>query len=572
MLHHLYIRNYALFAEVNLDFPSGLVVLTGETGAGKSLLVGALGLIMGKRADSSVIFRENEKSLVEARFHHLSPSIQALFRQSEDFDFETDELVIRREITPAGKSRAFINDTPVTLDVLRDTSSLLVDLHGQHQNQTLLSTDYQRNLLDLFADHAPLLQEFSTLLADAEALKASIRQMEQQEQESKQQLDYLRFQQEDLEKANVQTDEEQQLEDELQLLHHAEEIIEAVGKGANLLYHQEESLYETLHDMLEPLKKVRNVSKTLEEEVGKLEQVSEQMKESALALQNILDGIESDPERLAFIEQRLATYHQLKLKYGKKNGQELVELLREVQEKIDAFGSLEDRITSAHLEWEKKKSRLADLGQKIEHNRLKARPALEEKILSVLHRVGFDKARFEVAVERLSAQDGWLQLDDQPLTPHASGINKVYFMIQTNPGMPSGPLAQIASGGEISRVMLAIKAALADRSEFPVMIFDEIDTGISGEIANKVGGVMKQLAEKFQILSITHLPQIAAKGHSQFLIKKDTSGDMTTSEVTPLDEFQRIVEIAKMLSGEEPSPSALRNAKELIAAGSTYSS
>lgn len=564
MLQHLYIRNYALFAEVNIDIPSGLVILTGETGAGKSLLVGALGLIMGKRADSSVIFRADEKSVVEATFGNLPASTRKALQAHEDFDLDDHELIIRREISPSGKSRAFVNDTPVTLEVLREISGSLVDLHGQHQNQTLLNTDNQRYLLDVFADHGNQLEAFSQELETCEALKKDIVFLEKQEATAQQQLEYLKFQQDDLAKADLKVNEEEDLEQELQLLHHSEEVIEALGGGAETLYHQEESIYNKLTEILNPLKKVRKVNNTLETEVQKLEEVAEQLRESAASLQQLLESIESDPERLEFIEQRLGTYHQLKLKYGKKSSQELVELLNEVNQKMDDFGSLEVRINEKKAKLEKKLVTLQSLGLSIEAKREEARPKLEQKIIEVLRQVGFEKSRFEVAMERIHHPNGLLTLDGEQVKPGPSGFNKVYFVIQTNPGMPAGPLAQIASGGEISRVMLAIKAAMADRSEFPVLIFDEIDTGISGEIANKVGQVMQQLAERIQILSITHLPQIAAKGKSHFFIKKVAEDNMTTSTVEALSHDQRIIEIAKMLSGEEPTTSALENARELL--------
>ncbi|MDP5171838.1 MAG: DNA repair protein RecN [Bacteroidia bacterium] len=564
MLHHLYIRNYALFSEVAIDIPAGLVILTGETGAGKSLLVGALGLIMGKRADSSVVFREEEKCVVEARFHQLSPATRLSLKRFDDFDSDEEELIIRREISPSGKSRAFINDTPVTLDVLKEMSALLVDLHSQNENQSLLNQDKQRELLDIYADNAPLLDTFALQLKTCDGLRKEIKQLREQEKNAKQQLEYLKFQQEDLMKADIKTNEEQELEEELQLLQHSEEVREAVGGGAEILYNKDESVYQTLSSVLEPLKKVRTVSASLEEEVQRLEEVGQLLKESAMNLQKLLDSVESDPERLSFIEQRLATYHQLKMKYGKRDGRELVDLLTEVHNKIDDFSSLEERIKEQEKELKLAISTLTETGLTLEERRLQAKPMLEERILSVLRKVGFEKSRFEVAVERQEHPEGFITVGDQLLKPQVSGFNRVFFMIQTNPGMPAGPLAQVASGGEVSRVMLAIKSALADKSEFPVLIFDEIDTGISGEIANKVGQVMQQLAERIQILSITHLPQIAAKGQSHFFIKKVAEDNMTTSTVEALSHDQRIIEIAKMLSGEEPTTSALENARELL--------
>ncbi len=564
MLHHLYIRNYALFAEVAVDVPAGLVILTGETGAGKSLLVGALGLIMGKRADSSVVFREEEKCVVEARFHRLSPATMAQLAHYDDFDLADQSLIIRREISPAGKSRAFINDTPVTLDLLRDVCSLLVDLHGQHENQSLLNTDRQRELLDLYAGNEALLGQFAQELKACESLRREIQALEAQESSARQQLEFLRFQQEDLAKADLKANEEHEIEEELRLLQNSAEVIGAVGGGAEILYLRDDSVYLQISTVLENLRKVRHVSQTLEEEVLRLEEMGQQIKDSAMGLQRLLDTVEADPQRLAYLESRLATYHQLRLKYGKKDGQELLDLLSEVTRKMEEFSSLEERIQQKKQALGLAQEQLARTGSELEARRLEAKPQLEDKIIGILRQVGFEKARFEVAVERMSHADGWLPMEAERLRPASHGFNRVYFMIQANPGMPAGPLGQIASGGEISRVMLAIKAALADRSEFPVLIFDEIDTGISGEIANKVGLVMRDLSRRFQILSITHLPQIAAKGNAHLRISKEVLNDMTTSSVALLTEENRVLEIAKMLSGDSPSDSAMRHAAELM--------
>ena len=564
MLHHLYIRNYALFAEVTVDVPAGLVILTGETGAGKSLLVGALGLIMGKRADSSVVFREEEKCVVEARFQRLSASTMAQLAQYDEFDLTDQSLIIRREISPAGKSRAFINDTPVTLDLLRDVCSLLVDLHGQHENQSLLNPDRQRELLDLYAGTEALTSQFATELKACESIRRDIHTLESQEASARQQLEFLRFQQEDLAKADLKPNEEQDIEEELRLLQNSSEVIDAVGGGADILYLRDDSVYLQISTVLENLRKVRHVSQTLEEEVLRLEEMGQQIKDSAMGLQRLLDTVEADPQRLAYLESRLATYHQLRLKYNKKTGQELLDLLAEVTRKMDEFSSLEERIQQKKQALGLAQEQLARTGSELEARRLEAKPQLEDKIIGILRQVGFEKARFEVAVERMVHQEGWLPVEGDRVRPAAHGFNRVFFMIQANPGMPAGPLGQIASGGEISRVMLAIKAALADRSEFPVLIFDEIDTGISGEIAHKVGLVMRDLSRRFQILSITHLPQIAAKGNAHLRISKEVLNDMTTSSVALLTEEARVLEIAKMLSGDSPSDSAMRHAEELI--------
>ncbi|MEO0897540.1 MAG: DNA repair protein RecN [Bacteroidota bacterium] len=564
MLKQLYIKNYALFKETRIDFKSGLNILTGETGAGKSLLIGALGLVMGKRADTSFVFMHDEKCILEATFGNLASVIVTQLNAFEDFDMDGEEVVLRREIRPNGKTRAFINDTPVSLQILREVSSLLLDLHGQHDNQVLLSQDKQLNLLDNFASNDDLVGQFGMQLKKTESITKRIAELEAQEKTAKEQMEYLQYQVKELGEADIKDGEEEELESELNLLQNSEEIRGALGGAVEKMYQQDSSIYNDLSEVVGALRKVSHVNAQLGSSVSDLDEVLEKIKDASFSFQNMLETVESDPARLAFIEQRLGVYHNLKLKYQKKSGAELVALYEEVSGRLIEFDSLDETIQSLKTQESQEKEKLVHLGLRLEEKRLKAKPYLEQMIDQLLAQVGFQKAKFQVNLFRHEHSLGNLQVGDQYIKPLASGLNKVQFLIQTNPGLPAGPLAQIASGGEISRVMLAIKAALAEKSSFPVMIFDEIDTGISGEIANKVGAVMKQLARTFQILSITHLPQIAAKGNQHFQIKKNVQGEKTYSHVVELGHQERVSIIAEMISGDQPTASAIQNAEELI--------
>ncbi|MEO1385243.1 MAG: hypothetical protein AAFV78_18635, partial [Bacteroidota bacterium] len=368
----------------------------------------------------------------------------------------------------------------------------------------------------------------------------------------------------ELDKAGLQANEEDELEQELNLLQHSEEIREALGGAIELLYQVDNSIYNQLSEVIVPLRKVSTVNQNLGESVQGLDEMLEQIKESTFSFQEMLELVETDPQRLAFIEERLAMYHSLKLKYQVQSGQELVDLYEGIATQLTEFDSLEENIQRLRKEFEQAVTLLGKWGQQLESRRLKAQPLLQQTVDMLLAQVGFQKARFMIDIKRNFHENGSLELDGARIKPLSHGINKVYFQIQTNPGVPAGSLSQIASGGEISRVMLAIKAALAEKSSFPVMIFDEIDTGISGEIAKKVGVVMQQLANKFQILSITHLPQIAAKGKAHFFIRKKVEGEKTFSSVSQLDHDARIKVVAQMLSGDEPTASAIKNAEELI--------
>lgn len=565
MLKTLYIRNYALFKDTRIDFQKGLNILTGETGAGKSLLIGALGLVMGKRADSTFVFLYDEKCIVEATFTTLAPIIMGQLKAFEEFDLDDEhEVILRREIRPNGKSRAFVNDTPVSLQVLREVSSLLLDLHGQHDNQVLLSTDKQLELLDNYADTGDLLEQFRIQLKRANELSQTLEGLIAQDENARQQLEYLNYQAKELGEANLKAEEEDELEQELNLLQNSEEIRETLNLAVEKLYQQDASIYTEMSELLNALRKVSNVNTSLGATVNELVEVLEKVKDSAFSFQDMLETIESDPQRLAFIEERLGMYHTFKLKYQVQSGEELVQLYEGIAQKLQEYDSLDERIQELTDRLVLENQKLLNLGLRLEEQRQAARPQLEARVDGLLQNVGFLKARFHVNIERAYHPQGKLDINGEAVKANASGINKIQFQIQTNPGIPSGPLAQIASGGEISRVMLAIKAALAEKSSFPVMIFDEIDTGISGEIANKVGDVMKELANNFQILSITHLPQIAAKGNAHFQIKKRVEGEHTYSFVESLAHEDRVNIIAQMISGDQPTPSAIQNAQELI--------
>lgn len=564
MLKSLYIKNYALFTETHVEFPNGLNILTGETGAGKSLLVGALGLIMGKRADSSVVFYPEQKCIVEAEFGDLSNQTLEKLSKLEAFDIEEDTLLIRREINPSGKSRAFINDTPASLQLVREVVTRLLDLHGQHENQSLLEADHQLDLLDAFAGQEAQVSDFEDLWGKCKKTLQEIERIEREAEKAQEQKDFLDFQLQELEAAGIEEGEEEALEQEIHLLQNSEEVKEALSFATQALYEDEMSMYNRLSEVLQQFERFGDAQTAFQEQLGLLKDANENLREVSFSFAGMLESVESDPERLAFIEERLALYHSLKLKYKAQDGAELMAILHRLQGQRDAISSLSGNLYELRQTLAQDQKSLITKGLSLENKRIAASKELAHKINSLLGEVGFVDAQLEILVERKVEYGGFLTIDDQAIRPGPKGINHIRFMIRTNPGLPMGPLSQIASGGEISRVMLAIKSALADKSAFPVLIFDEIDTGISGEIAQKVGRVMRSLAQRFQILSITHLPQIAAKGHQHFVIYKDVENGRTFSSVRQLDDDSRIQELAKMLSGDNPPASAMQNARELL--------
>lgn len=566
MLARLYIRNFALIESLEMHLGPGLNILTGETGAGKSLLLGAIGLILGRRVDYSYIFNPDEKCVVEAEFRRIPPSTRAELAAFEDFDFEGEQITLRREASASGKSRAFINDTPVSLQVIRQVTDMLVDLHGQHENQRLLDPDQQIQLLDQYAGSTDKAKEFGRRQLECASLAREIARLEAEEREARQQQDFLQFQLNELKGLDLTESAEAQLEEELALLQNAEEIREALSFATGSLYESEESVYNDVSAALTRLQSAARLNAGIRAQASRLEELRYGIEDIARELSHTAGAIDLDPGTLAKLQTESDTLNRLKLKYGVRTAAELGVLRAEIAAKVGRFDSLGDEVERRKKALDGAWQALSLLGQELETLRRAAALPLKAAIDSLLHEVGLDHAEFEAAVTRNTAADGPLLIDGERLRPGSAGYNGVEFRIRTNKGMPMGTLAQTASGGEVSRVMLAIKAALAARADLSVLIFDEIDTGISGETANKVGKVMQKLADHYQVIAITHLPQIAGKGSTHFRIYKRVENGKTLSNVGLLSPEQRVMEVARMLSGEDPSPSAIVNAKELLAA------
>lgn len=572
MLSKLYIRNFALIEELEITLGSGLNILTGETGAGKSLLLGAIGLILGRRVDYSMIFDQGKKCIVEAVFANLPAGILKELEGNDDFDLSDGELDergnpsvrIRREASSSGKSRAFINDTPVQLTVLKEVTGLLVDLHGQHENQKLLSPEQQLHLLDQYAGVVDDARQFKSLLSKAKKLSKEIEHLEEEERAAREQQDYLLFQLEELEKADLVAGEDETLEQQLGILQNAEEIQQVLSQSTDSLYDNEQSLYNQLSEIIEALGRVSQFDPKIQEQYERLNEALIAMEDSSRELDRLKDNVESDPLALEAVEERMDLLNRLKQKFSAQNVEELIETRRGFAEKTERFDSLGEEISRLRKQEAKALEEVANLGLVIEQKRIAAAKPLKAEVDRLMQEVGLEHARFEVAVSRNLHPEGKIKLGKDLVRPLATGINLADFKIQTNKGMPMGSLNAVASGGEVSRVMLAIKAALASKAELSVLIFDEIDTGISGEVANKVGRVMQGLANNYQLIAITHLPQIAGKGDHHYKIYKEVAGDKTVTSIRPLETDGRVMELAIMLSGEHPSESAIRNAKELI--------
>jgi DNA repair protein RecN (Recombination protein N) len=549
VLKSLSIKNYALIDSLTIDFSGDLNILTGETGAGKSILLGALGLIIGQRADSSVLRDKSDKCTAEGIFDIRRYGMQNFFSENElDYD---DITILRREITPQGKSRAFINDTPVNVKVLHDLGIKLIDIHSQHQNLDLNEKNYQLRVVDLVAGNGELLKtyaaEYKTFLSLQESLNESLILAEQ----SKKDLDYYEFQFQQLYDARLNENEQSDLELLLEKLTHAEEIRSVFGQAYQALSEDERSVLSVLKENLTSIGKLRSVLPEAEQIFTRIESVYLELKDLAAESSVIEDRTENNPEKIELVNQRLDLIYSLQQKHRVSTIAELLTIQAEFEAKIQLVSSYDQDIEKYRKEIVVQIRVLTELGDKISHKRKAVSFQIETKVIDILRNVGIPNAAF--------------QLKFSPLKEFSpSGLDEVSFLFSANKNQELQEIGRIASGGEISRLMLAIKTLITDARSLPTIVFDEIDTGVSGEVAIKMGQILEQMSKTVQVLNITHLPQIAAKGNHHYKVYKFDQNDRTFTSIRKLSEQERIEEIAQMLSGENYSATAMETARELL--------
>lgn len=549
MLRSLSIKNYALIDSLAIEFSGDLNILTGETGAGKSILLGAIGLIIGQRADSSVLRDKSEKCTSEGVFDIRNYGLQNFFMEN-DIDYD-DLTILRREITPQGKSRAFINDTPVNVKVLHDLGLKLIDIHSQHQNLDLNEKKYQLQMVDLVAGNEEILKIFSLAFKKYIFLQESLSKVVLLAQQSKKDLDYYEFQFQQLFEAKLNENEQAELEQQLEKLTHAEEIKSVFGLTTQSLSDDERSVLAVLKENLNHMGKLRQVLPEADQIFTRLESVYIELKDIASESAAIEDRTENNPERIEQVNQRLDLIYSLQQKHRVSSIAELLEIQADFESKIKLVGSYENEIEQLGKEIEAQKSILTDLAEKISLKRKAVVPEIENKVVDVLRNVGIPNAAFRVLVNKLPDFS-------------VSGTDEVNFMFSANKKQELQEIGKIASGGEMSRLMLAIKTLITDARSLPTIIFDEIDSGVSGEVALKMGQILEKMAENMQVLNITHLPQIAAKGKHHFKVYKFDQDDQTFTSIRKLSEKERVEEIAEMLSGENFSETAMKTAEELL--------
>ncbi len=552
MIQKLLIRNYAIIDELEIEFSQGLTIITGETGAGKSILLGALGLIMGQRADTKVLYRTDDKCMVEATFDIQAYELQPFF-QEHDLDYDA-ELVIRREITPAGKSRAFVNDSPVTLDVLQGLSSTLVDLHQQFDTRDMHNVSFQLRLLDALADNKPLLAQYQTAYKTWQAIRRRLAELQRMNTESANEAEFLRFQLEELQAAHLQPNEQEGLEQELNLLSNAEEIKRTLLAACHLLLESEQSALAQLQQVGASLGAFRRVNTRVATLADRFDNAIAEMQDMAHELERLADATEYDPERLAEVQQRLDLLYRLQNKHRVGSVADLLRLQEAWQEKLRNFSNLDEEIEALQQQLNGLDASLRDLAAQLSARRQSVIGAFEAEVKDMLAQLAMEHAVLQVQCT---------PLPDLGLT----GMDDVHFLFAANKGSRPQLIKDVASGGELSRLTLVAKSLVAAAIPLPTLIFDEIDTGISGDVALRMGNILRRLSNQHQVVAITHSPQVASKADAHYFVYKKDTPERTLTNVRRLTQDERIRSIAVMLSQNPPSASALQNAKELLGVG-----
>lgn len=550
MLQHLYIRNYALIKELNIDFGDGFSVITGETGAGKSILLGAINLLLGQRADMKALQDSAEKCVIEATFNLEKYNLKSLFDASE-LDYE-EECIIRRDILPSGKSRAFINDTPVQLTILREIGTHLLDIHSQHQNLLINKAAFVLNFVDTIAGSEELLAKYRKSFFAYQSAKKELDEFVSLSDKAKEEEEYIRFQLSQLTDARIQEDEQETLEEEANLLTHAEEIKSGLFSISEMFDSDSTGIIQNLKKQLHIAHSIEKVYPQAEEIAKRIESSYIELKDLSYEVAGAADDINFDPERLEFVNNRLDTLYSLQQRYRVNSNKELLDIASQLQAKLNAIESHDNRLEELTAQVETSLKAARSLAAELTEKRKAALAQISNTMIGVLQNLGMPNVRLEI---ECSTKD---QLS-------SDGADVMTMLFSANKNRTLQDISEIASGGEIARVMLAIKYMICKVKVLPTIFFDEIDTGVSGEIADKMGKIMKDMGENMQVVSITHLPQIASRGERQYKVyKNDSNDDTTTSNIRLLTQEERINEIAVMLSGSTITDAAINNAKELL--------
>ncbi|GIQ59905.1 DNA repair protein RecN [Flavobacterium collinsii] len=549
MITSLSIKNYALIEKLTIDFSRGFSIITGETGAGKSIILGAIGLVLGKRADLTSLKNKEEKCVIEAQFEISKYNLKDFFT-ANDLDYE-DETIIRREILPSGKSRAFINDSPVNLQELQDLSLFLIDIHSQQQTQELSDEGVQFKIIDAIANNGDTIQSYQNVLKGYKSDKSKLNALLKKQSDSGKEQEYNTYLLNELVTAKLKSGEQEELEADFEKLNNVEIIKESIDKSLVIANEEQFGVFHNLNEIKTALQKITLFSPEYQAIFERITSVTIEFDDVSKELQNVSEKLLNDPAQLELVSQKLQLIYNLQKKHQVTSVDELLGIQATLENTLLELDNIEEEIAVLSKSIEDKITELDAFAGLINQNRTNAIPVLSQKLIKILETLGMPNVRFNM--ELLPSE-----------TYFQNGKDELQFLFSANKGTDFGLLKKVASGGEMSRIMLAVKAILAQYSKLPTLIFDEIDTGVSGEIAIRMGEIMKEMSTTMQIFAITHLPQIAAKGDSHFKVSKSTVDEDTQSELKLLSQDERLTEIAQMLSGAKISDSALNHAKELL--------
>ncbi len=549
MLVNLSIQNYALIDDVSVSFSNGFTTITGETGAGKSILLGGLSMVLGKRADLSSLKNTDEKCVIEAEFDVSKYELQPFFEEN-DLDYD-NTTILRREILPSGKSRAFVNDSPVTLDVMRALGDQLVDVHSQHQTMRLTNNDFQMKVLDALANNTDNLSGYTEELEKLRAASKELQELEDFQADADKEHDYNSFLLKELEEAKLKQGMQEELEEEYEQLSNVEQIMEHLSAGHQLLNDEQLGIVGRLTDLKRAFQGLTDFGADYKSLGDRIQSVLIETDDIASELEQLHEGVEANPERLEVVNGQLQQLYDLKKKHNTDSVAELIAIREDLAQKVDAVANIESKIKQKQEEVDNITKKVDGWAKKISDGRKAVIPKLNERLDANLASLGMPSATFNIEVNPSKSFK-------------TNGKNDLVFLFSANKGSNYGELKKVASGGELSRIMLTIKSILAEYENLPTMMFDEIDTGVSGEISNRMGEIMQQMSSTMQVFSITHLPQVASKGSYHFKVYKEEGAKGTSTHIKQLSTDERVRELAEMLGGKSLSESALAHAKELL--------
>ncbi len=553
MIQNLKIQNYALIKHLDIDFEKGMSVLTGETGAGKSIIIGALGLLMGQRADTKTIREGEQKCIIEGTFilpEKKDNLRQALWFDEMDIEYDT-QCIIRREINVNGKSRTFINDTPAQLNQLKELASWLIDIHSQHENLLLRNDDFQRDIVDAVAGNGELVRQYEKEYKNYKKLLNDLQQLTEQKENYDRTYDYVKFQYDQLEQAHLQHDELEALETEQQQLEHTEDILSALSTAISLLDYEESGVCQALKECVNRLKHVEHYLPSLPQLKQRLDSSSIEINDILSELTSLQEHTSFDPERLQIVEERIDLINNLLQKHHVQDTKQLLELKEQFAQTLEEHDNFDERLNMLNKQLAEQKEQLSSLANQLTGSRKKACPTIVAQVEKDLKTLGIQHARIEIRITPLADFTG-------------SGIDDVRIFFAANKNQTLRPAQEIASGGEIARLMLCLKSITTQQQAIGTIVFDEVDTGVSGEVASNMGEIMRAMSEHRQVIVITHLPQIAAKGQQHYKVYKQDGETMTETHIKRLNNDERIEELAHLLSGDTLTQAALDNAKALL--------